>query len=62
MNEASVTTGRVTACRLSSGHIKLTIRNEGGSIAQEMIVTKAESCDIRSSLGMLELILLSEEP
>ena len=62
MNEASVTTGRATAYRLPSGHIKLTIHNEEGTTAQEMIVTKDESCDIRSSLGMLELILLSEEP
>ena len=58
MTEASVTTGRATATRLPSGHIKVLVRSEEGNVAQEMIVTRAEGCDICSSLSMLNLILM----
>lgn len=59
-NEAGITIGRVTASRLPSGNIKILVRNADMSLAQEMIVTKPESCDIRSALGILELALMGE--
>ena len=57
MTEASVTTGRATACRMPSGHIKLVVLNKSGGVGDEMIVEYKDACDLCSSLTLLTLII-----